>query len=182
MVGKFDLEGSPLLPEALAAYWLPGRDTLPRDAVFPPGRSADEVTKAEAQMMETSQDDAVVAALRAAGLRIIDTILVSYTEVVANPAAYEDPDKRHAMGQLMTLLNGSLEARGKVLLKLNVAASELSAVLAVLPSAKAPTVSELAGGGYAERVVVPAGQVLAPPPGYDLVDAAAVAWSAARKT
>jgi len=55
------------LPEALAAYWLPGRDTLPRDAVFPPGQSADDVTKAEAQMMETSQDDAVVAALRAAG-------------------------------------------------------------------------------------------------------------------
>lgn len=55
------------LPEALAAYWLPGRDTLPRDAVFPPGRSADEVKQAETQMMETSQDDAVVAALRAAG-------------------------------------------------------------------------------------------------------------------
>ena len=50
-------------------------------------------------------------ALRAAGLRIIDTILVSYTEVVANRDAYEDPDKRHAMGQLMTLLNGTLEAR-----------------------------------------------------------------------
>jgi hypothetical protein len=42
-------------------------DTLPRDAVFPPGRSADEVKQAETQMMETSQDDAVVAALRAAG-------------------------------------------------------------------------------------------------------------------
>ena len=61
-------------------------------------------------------------ALRAAGLRIIDTILVSYTEVVANPAPYEDPDKRHAMEQLMTLLSGALEARGKVLVKLNVAA------------------------------------------------------------
>ena len=46
-------------------------------------------------------------ALRAAGLRIIDTILVSYTEVVANPAAHDDPAKRHAMGQLMTLLNGT---------------------------------------------------------------------------
>ena len=55
------------LPEALAAYWLPGRDTLPRDAVFPPGQSADKVKQAEAQMMETSQDNAVVAALRAAG-------------------------------------------------------------------------------------------------------------------
>ena len=50
-------------------------------------------------------------ALRAAGLRIIDTILVSYTEVIANREAYEEPAKRHAMGQLMTLLNGTLEAR-----------------------------------------------------------------------
>ena len=64
-------------------------------------------------------------ALRAAGLKVIDTILTSYTEVIANPAAYEDPDKRHAMGQLMTLLNGALDARDKVLLKLNVAAAAL---------------------------------------------------------
>ena len=93
-------------------------------------------------------------ALRAAGLRIIDTILVSYTEVVANPAAHADPAKRHAMGQLMTLLNGTLEAREKVLLKLNVAAECFEAVLAVLPSAKSPTVSELAGGGFAVESVV----------------------------
>ena len=59
-------------------------------------------------------------ALRAAGLRVIDTILTSYTELVANPAAYDDPDKRHAMGQIHTLLAGSMEARGKVLVKLNV--------------------------------------------------------------
>ena len=72
-------------------------------------------------------------ALRAAGLRVIDTILTSYTEVVANPASHADPDKRHAMGQLMTLLHGVLEAREKVLLKLNVAAESLEAVLAVLP-------------------------------------------------
>lgn len=93
-------------------------------------------------------------ALRAAGLRIIDTILTSYTEVVANPAAHADPDKRHAMSQLMTLLNGTLEARGKVLVKLNVAAADLDAVLGVLPSAKSPTVSELAGGGFAVESVV----------------------------
>lgn len=93
-------------------------------------------------------------ALRAAGLRIIDTILVSYTEVIANPSAYEDPAKRHAMGQLMTLLNGALEARGKVLLKLNVVVERLPEVLTVLPAAKSPTVSELAGGGYAVESVV----------------------------
>src|SRR5579864_4729688 len=59
-------------------------------------------------------------ALRAAGLRIIDTLLVSNTELVANPAAHADPEKRKAMEQLQTLLTGALEARGRVLLKLNV--------------------------------------------------------------
>ncbi|MFM7064124.1 MAG: ATP phosphoribosyltransferase, partial [Actinomycetes bacterium] len=72
-------------------------------------------------------------ALRAAGLRIIDEVLISYTELVANPVAYADPDKRHAMEQLMTLLQGVLEARGKVLVKLNVAPESLDAVIAALP-------------------------------------------------
>jgi ATP phosphoribosyltransferase len=93
-------------------------------------------------------------ALRAAGLRVIDTILTSYTEVVANPVSHADPDKRHAMGQLMTLLYGVLEAREKVLLKLNVAAESLQAVLDVLPSAKSPTISELARGGFAVESLV----------------------------
>ncbi|MFM8236930.1 MAG: ATP phosphoribosyltransferase, partial [Actinomycetota bacterium] len=56
-------------------------------------------------------------ALRAAGLRILDTILISYTELVANPAAAADPAKRKAMEQLRTLLLGALEARGRVLVK-----------------------------------------------------------------
>ena len=93
-------------------------------------------------------------ALRAAGLRVIDTMLVSYTEMIANPAAYADSAKRHAMGQLMTLLLGTLDARGKVLVKLNVGADDLAKVLAVLPSAKSPTISELAGGGFAVESVV----------------------------
>jgi ATP phosphoribosyltransferase len=93
-------------------------------------------------------------ALRAAGLRIIATLLTSWTEVVAHPASAADPLKRHAMDQLMILLNGVLEARGKVLLKLNVAADRLDSVLAVLPSAKSPTVSQLANGGYAVESVV----------------------------
>ena len=93
-------------------------------------------------------------ALRAAGLRVIDTMLVSYTEMIANPVAYADPAKRHAMGQLMTLLLGTLDARGKVLVKLNVGADDLAKVLAVLPSAKSPTISELAGGGFAVESVV----------------------------
>jgi ATP phosphoribosyltransferase len=93
-------------------------------------------------------------ALRAAGLRIIDEIMQSYTEVVANRTAFAEPAKRHAMGQLMTLLNGTLEARGKVLLKLNVGADQRDAVLAKLPSLRSPTVSQLADGGFAVETVV----------------------------
>ncbi|NNE12606.1 MAG: ATP phosphoribosyltransferase [Ilumatobacter sp.] len=93
-------------------------------------------------------------ALRAAGLRVIDTILTSYTEVVANKAAFADPDKRKAMDALMTLLHGALEARGKVLLKLNVVAGRRDEVLDALPSAKSPTVNQLANGDYAIETVV----------------------------
>src|SRR5688500_10213981 len=95
-------------------------------------------------------------ALRAAGLKIIDEILTSYTELIANPAAAQDPEKRHAMEQIKTLLDGVLEARGKVLVKLNVGRADRDAVIALLPSMKAPTVSELFGdGGYAIETVVP---------------------------
>jgi ATP phosphoribosyltransferase len=93
-------------------------------------------------------------ALRAAGLKVIDTILTSYTEVVANPIAFADPEKRKAMEQIMTLLNGVLDARGRVLLKLNVTDEAKEAVLAVLPSMKSPTISALAGGGFAVESVV----------------------------
>ena len=93
-------------------------------------------------------------ALRAAGLKVIDTILSSYTEVIANPTAASDPDTRKAMDQIMTLLNGVLDARGRVLLKLNVTEQAKDSVLAVLPSMKSPTMSPLAGGGYAVESVV----------------------------
>jgi ATP phosphoribosyltransferase len=108
-----------------------------------------EIADAVVDMTETG------SALRAAGLRIIETLLVSHTELIANPASAADPTKRHAMEQIMTLLQGTLEARGKVLVKLNVSADELDGVLSVLPSMRAPTISELSGGGaFALEAVV----------------------------
>jgi len=95
-------------------------------------------------------------AIRQARLRIVDTVLSSYTELVANPVSYADPVKRHAMHQLQTLLQGTLEARGKVLVKLNVGEDDLAKVIALLPSMKSPTVSKLFGeDGYAVETVVP---------------------------
>lgn len=109
-----------------------------------------DVADAVVEITETGR------ALRAANLRILDTILVSFTELIANADAYADPAKRHAMEQLHTLLQGALEARGKVLVKLNVGEDDLEAVIAMLPAMKAPTVSKLFGaGGYAVETVVP---------------------------
>jgi len=94
-------------------------------------------------------------ALRAAGLKILDTMLESYTELVANPVAYAEPSKRKAMEQLKTLLDGVLDARGRVLVKVNVSPEGLDKVIELLPSAKVPTVNELFGGiGYAVESVV----------------------------
>ena len=95
-------------------------------------------------------------ALRAANLRVIGEVLASFTALIANRAAHDDPAKRQAMLQLKVLLDGVLEARGKVLVKLNVGRESLDEVIRLVPSMKAPTVSELFGeGGYAVETVVP---------------------------
>lgn len=113
-----------------------------------------EIADAVVEITETG------SALRAAGLRILETILVSRTELIANPGAAADPDKRHAMEQVLTLLLGTLEARGKVLVKLNVEADRLDAVAKLLPALQTPTISELAGGGgYALESVVPKSEI-----------------------
>ena len=95
------------------------------------------------------------SALRAAGLRITDVLLTSYTELIANPAAHSDPEKAHAMAQIHTLLRGVLDARGKVLVKMNVPTDKLDGLIELLPSMKSPTVNELFhGAGYAVETVV----------------------------
>jgi ATP phosphoribosyltransferase len=114
-----------------------------------------EIADAVVEITETGR------ALRAAGLTILDTILVSYTELIANPVAFGDPQKRRAMEQLRTLLAGALEARGRVLVKLNVDEANLAAVIALLPALKSPTVSKLFGddadgsAAFAVETVVP---------------------------
>jgi PDZ domain-containing protein len=73
------------LPEAILAYWLPHRDALPRDSIYAPGKSAAQVETDEADMMETAQDDAIVAALRAAGKPVTEMPVIS-SVAVGGPA------------------------------------------------------------------------------------------------
>jgi len=86
------------------------------------------------------------SSLRAHGLRILDTLLTSRTELVANKTSYADPEKRAAMEDIALLLRGAISARGQVLLKLNVSSAQLDAVLEVLPAMASPTVTQLAQG------------------------------------
>jgi ATP phosphoribosyltransferase len=96
------------------------------------------------------------SSLRKNGLRILDTLLTSYTELIANPVAFADPAKRTAMEDVMLLLQGAINARGNVLLKLNVNAPQLSAVTEILPAMSSPTITSLARGDMnAVEAVVP---------------------------
>ncbi len=113
-----------------------------------------DIVDAVVELTETGR------ALRAAGLKVIDTILVSFTELIANPDAYHDPARRHAMNQVHTLLQGALEARGRVLVKLNVAEADLDRVIEILPAMRSPTVSKLfRTDAYAVETVVAKSQI-----------------------
>jgi ATP phosphoribosyltransferase len=106
------------------------------------------------------------SSLRANELRIIDTVIVSTTRMIANPKAWQDAFKREKIENIAILLQAAIEARSKVGLKMNVRRQDLSEVLRVLPAEKSPTISGLADSEYVaievvidekvERALVPA--------------------------
>jgi len=94
------------------------------------------------------------SSLQANNLRVIDTVMETTTRFFANRDAWADDWKRRKIESLALLLTGAIDARGKVVLKMNVADDRLEAVLDMLPALKQPTVSQLAhGGGFAVETV-----------------------------
>jgi len=93
--------------------------------------------------------DAIVEAtetgstLRANRLRILDTVMESTTELIANKAAFADAGKRNKIENLALLLKAAIEAQGRVGLMLNVRRADLATVLAILPALQRPTISAL---------------------------------------
>jgi len=83
------------------------------------------------------------SSLRANNLKIIDTVMESNTQLIANKLSWEDPKKRRKLEDIRMLLDGAINALGKVGLMLNVHKDHLAAVLAVLPALKRPTISHL---------------------------------------
>src|SRR6516165_2939216 len=83
------------------------------------------------------------SSLRANRLRIIDTVLESHTQLIANRNSWEDLEKRRKLEDIRMLLQGAINALGKVGLMLNVHRDNLKSVLGVLPALKRPTISHL---------------------------------------
>ncbi len=83
------------------------------------------------------------SSLRANKLRIVETVLESNTQLIANTASWADAWKRRKLEDMSMLLEGAINALGKVGLMLNVESSNLSKVLDVLPALKKPTISHL---------------------------------------
>ena len=84
------------------------------------------------------------SSLRANNLRIVETVLESNTQFIANTTSWQDPVKRKQMQDIQMLLEGAINAMGKVGLMMNVERSSLQQVLDVLPALKTPTISTLA--------------------------------------
>jgi ATP phosphoribosyltransferase len=88
------------------------------------------------------------SSLRANKLRIVETVLESNTQLIANTASWQDEWKRRKLEDIRMLLNGAIEAIGKVGLMLNVEKANLECVLSVLPALKTPTISPLSDGEW----------------------------------
>jgi ATP phosphoribosyltransferase len=88
------------------------------------------------------------SSLKANRLRILDTVLESNTQIIANRASWKDPEKRRKIESLALMLQGAMAAQDRVGLMLNVRKVHLPAVLEVLPALKNPTISNLSDGDW----------------------------------
>ena len=101
-----------------------------------------ELADAIVEVTETS------SSLRANKLRVIETVLESTTQFIANVDAWQDPEKRRKIEDIVLLLQGAIAALDRVGLMLNVRVQDLDAVLAVLPALRNPTISHLSDEGW----------------------------------
>jgi ATP phosphoribosyltransferase len=153
ITGPKDLDGARIATEyvQLATRYFKSHDVTP-NIEFSWG--ADEVkvpVLADAIVVNTETG----SSLRAHNLRIVDTLLVSTTRLVANHTAWADPEKRAKIENMSLLLTGALNADTLVGLKMNVVSADLDAVVSQLHGLKNPTVAPLYGGdGYAVEIII----------------------------
>jgi ATP phosphoribosyltransferase len=141
-----DLEGKVIATELVAAT----RRYLERNGVT----AKVEFSWGATEVKPPTLADAIVevtetgSSLRANNLRIVETVLESNTQLIANTGAWKDAAKRRKLEDIRMLLQGAINALGKVGLMLNVERGNLERVLSVLPALKRPTISTLSQDGW----------------------------------
>ncbi len=141
-----DLAGKTIATElvrATEAYF--GRMSVPVNVEFSWGATEVKPPVLADAIVEVTETG---SSLRANHLRIIDTVLESNTQLIANPAALDDAWKRTKIDNLALLLKAAIEAHGRVGLMLNVSRENLAIVLGLLPALQRPTVSPLSEDGW----------------------------------
>ncbi len=88
------------------------------------------------------------SSIKANKLRIVDTLMTSYPQFIANRETMQDEWKKQKLERLVMMLKGALEARRKVGLKMNLPAASLNGLVEALPSLRRPTISHLAEEGW----------------------------------
>ncbi|MDT9545888.1 MAG: ATP phosphoribosyltransferase [Chlorobium sp.] len=94
------------------------------------------------------------SSLRANKLRIVETILESNTKLIANKSSWDDPWKREKIESMALMLQGAINAQGKVGLKMNAPKSSLDSITGMIPALRQPTVSHLANDQWVALEVI----------------------------
>jgi ATP phosphoribosyltransferase len=141
-----DLQSKRIATElvALTRRWLK-KNGVTADVEFSWGATevkAPELVDAIVELTETG------SSLRANNLRIVDTLVTSFPQLIANKQAWADPWKKQKIETLAMMLRGALVAEEKVGLKMNVPRAKLDALLTSLPALRNPTVSALSQEGW----------------------------------
>ena len=136
-----DLEGATIATElvrATQAYF--SRQGITVNVEFSWGATEVKAPRLADAIVEVTETG---SSLRANRLRVIDTVLESNTQLIANPGALDDPWKRTKLENIALLLKAAIEAQGRVGIMLNTRRADLAAVLALLPALQRPTISPL---------------------------------------
>ncbi len=148
-----DLEGKRIATEgvALVERWLE-KNGVKAEVEFSWGATEVKVPEFVDAIVDITETG---SSLKAHNLRIVDTLMESYTQFFSSKEAWADDWKRAKLEKIALLLKAALNAADKVLLKLNVKNEKLEAVKKLLPALHAPTVSSLSDEGwYAVETVV----------------------------
>ena len=137
-----DLQGKRVATEVvnLTQTWLLGHG-VEADVEFSWGATEAKCPDLVDAIVEVTETG---SSLRANKLRIVDTLMESNTQLIANAAAWNDPWKRRKIETIAMLMQGAIRAEGKVALKMNAPRAALDTILAILPALKNPTVAPLA--------------------------------------